>query len=166
MTTSKVFVKICIYYRIWIESYAVIIESIYLLLRKNEPFVWNNKQKEIMYFLKMLLTRVFALRAIDYFENVDNIILSVNVSNAEWKAMLMQKHKHKKHSNKYENELWTNVEKNVNSKKRKCRKLLKAFKKNRFWLCEIHFIVKINVNSFVIQLNQSIVDLSKAFVIW
>ena len=29
---------------------------------------------------------------------------------------------------------------------------------------EIHFVVKINVNTFVIQLNQSIVDLLKAFV--
>ena len=36
-----------------------------------------------MYFLKMILTRAFAFRTIDYFESVDDIIPTVNVSNAE-----------------------------------------------------------------------------------
>ena len=76
----------------------------------------------------------------------------------------MQKHKNKRYLNKYENDLWANVERKYNSKKRKCRKLLKALKKIRFWLYEIYFVVKINVNTFVTQLNQSIVDLSKVFV--
>ena len=128
----------------------MIVEFIYRLLRKNESFVWNNEQKEIMYFLKIILIRVFVLRTIDYFESVDDIILIVNVSNVEWKAILIQKHKNKKHSNKYENKLWTNVEKKYDLEKRKCRKLLKGSKKIRFWLYEIHFIVKINVNTFVI----------------
>ena len=142
----------------------MIVEFIYRLLRKNESFVWNNEQRKTMYFLKMILIRVSTLRSIDYFENVDDIILTMNVSNAEWKAVLMQKHKDKRHSNRYENDLWTNVERKYDSKKRKCRKLLKILKKIRFWLYEIHFVVKIDVNIFVIQLNQSIVDLSKALV--
>ena len=50
-----------------------------------------------------MLTCVFALQTIDYFENVDDTILSVNISNAKDKTMLMQKHKDRKHSNKYEN---------------------------------------------------------------
>ena len=131
--------------------------------KMNRLYEMMNKEKT-MYFLKMILIRVSVLRAIDYFENVDDIILTVNVSNAEWKVVLMQKHKDKKHSNKYENDLWANVERKYDSKKRKCRKLLKILKKIRFWLYEIHFVVKINVNTFVTQLNQSIVDLSKVFV--
>ena len=129
VTIAKTFMKICIYYRIWIESDVVIIEFICRLLRKNKSFVWNNKQEEVMYFLKILLICVFVLRTIDYFENVDNIILTVNVSNSKWKAMLMQKDKNKKHSNKYKSELWTNVEKKYDLRKRKCRKLLTVFKK-------------------------------------
>ena len=156
--------RICIYYRIWIKNYVVIAELIYRLLRKNESFVWNDEQRKTMYFLKIMLIRAFALRAIDYFENVDDIILTMNVSNAEWEAVLMQKYKNKKHLNRYESDLWTNVERKYDSKKRKCRKLLKALKKIRFWLYEVHFVVKINVNIFVTQLNQSIVDLSKVFV--
>ena len=46
--------------------------------------------------------------------------------------MLMQKYKNKKHANKYENELRTNVEKKYDLKKRKCRKLLKLLKKFDF----------------------------------
>ena len=99
VTTAKVFMKICIYYRIWIENYVVIVELIYRLLRKNELFVWNDEQKKTMYFLKMILIRASVLRAINYFENVDDIILTVNISNVEWKAVLMQKHKDKRHSN-------------------------------------------------------------------
>ena len=36
-----------------------------------------------MCFLKIILIRALALRRIDYFENVDDIILIVNVSNAK-----------------------------------------------------------------------------------
>ena len=36
-----------------------------------------------MYFLKIILIRVFCLQTIDYFENVDNIILIVNILNAK-----------------------------------------------------------------------------------
>ena len=36
-----------------------------------------------MYFLKIILTRVFIFRTIDYFESVDDIILTINVSNAK-----------------------------------------------------------------------------------
>ena len=158
VTTAKIFIRICIYYRIWVKNYVVIVEFIYRLLRKNESFVWNDEQKKTIYFLKMILIlsewlwqiRAFVLRTIDYFENADDIILTVNVSNAEWKAVLMQKHKNKKHSNRYESDLWTNVEKKYNSEKRKCRKLLKILKKIRFWLCKIYIVVKINVNIFVI----------------
>ena len=32
-----------------------------------------------MYFWKIILIRVFVLQTIDYFENVDNIILIVNI---------------------------------------------------------------------------------------
>ena len=83
VTTAKIIITICIYYRIWIKNYAIIVELIYRLLRKNESFVWSDEQKETMYFLKMILIRAFVLRTIDYFENADDIILTVNVSNVE-----------------------------------------------------------------------------------
>ena len=83
MTIAKTFMKICIYYRIWMKNYALIVEFIYRLLRKNESFVWNNEQKKIIYFFKMILIRVSTLQTIDYFENVDDIIFIVNISNVE-----------------------------------------------------------------------------------
>ena len=79
ITIAKIFIKIFIYYRIWIKNYTVIVEFIYWLLRKNKSIVWNNKQKETMYFLKIILIRVFVLQTIDYFENVNDIILTINV---------------------------------------------------------------------------------------
>ena len=164
VTAARAFMGICTYYRIWVENYAVVAEPIYRLLRKDEPFVWNDEQREAMYSLKMVLTRAPALRAIDYFENADDIILAVDASNAGWGAVLMQKHKGKRHPNRYESGLWADAERKYDSGKRECRELLKALKKVRFWLYEVHFVVEIDANTLVAQLNQSAADLPGALV--
>ena len=36
-----------------------------------------------MYFLKIILIRAFILQTIDYFENANNIILTMNILNAK-----------------------------------------------------------------------------------
>ena len=48
--------------------------------------------------------------------------------------------------------------------KRECRELLKALKKVRFWLYEMRFIIEIDVNILIIQLNRSAADLSEVLM--
>ena len=45
--------------------------------------------------------------------------------------------------------------------KREYRELLKTLKKIRFWLYEVQFIIEIDVNILIAQLNRSAADLSE-----
>ena len=48
--------------------------------------------------------------------------------------------------------------------KRECRELLKTLKKVRFWLYEVRFIIEIDVNILIAQLNHSVVDFSETLM--
>ena len=50
--------------------------------------------------------------------------------------------------------------------KREYRELLKALKKVRFWLYEVWFIIEIDVNILIAQLNRSAADLSEILMIY
>ena len=52
-------------------------------------------------------------------------------------------------------------ESKYNVTKRKYRELLKTLKKVRFWLYEMRFIIEIDVNILIVQLNRSAADLSE-----
>ena len=45
--------------------------------------------------------------------------------------------------------------------KRECRKLLKTLKKVCFWLYKVRFIIEIDVNTLITQLNRFVVNLFK-----
>ena len=49
--------------------------------------------------------------------------------------------------------------------KRKCRDLLKTLKKVRFWLYEMQFIIEIDANILMTQLNHSVANLLKILII-
>ena len=49
--------------------------------------------------------------------------------------------------------------------KRNNYELLKTLKKVRFWLYEVQFITEIDVNTLIVQLNRSVVDLFKILMI-
>ena len=71
----------------------------------------------------------------------------------------------KNHSSCYESDLWTMFESKYNATERECRELLKTLKKVRFWLYEVWFTIKIDVNILIIQFNRSAADLSEALII-
>ncbi len=62
VTEARAFIRVCIYYRIWIKSFSIITEPIYYLL------------------LKAVLTNVLVLVRIIYSDGVEEIILAVDTS--------------------------------------------------------------------------------------
>ena len=40
-TEAKEFVGLCVYYYLWVKDFAFIAEPIYILFKKNQPFVWG-----------------------------------------------------------------------------------------------------------------------------
>jgi hypothetical protein len=70
----------------------------------------------------------------------------------------------KKHSMRYENEIWSNTKKKYDVIKKKCREIFKILKKIRFYLYDVKFILKINACVLVDQLNRFDTNLSDALV--
>jgi hypothetical protein len=70
----------------------------------------------------------------------------------------------KKHSMRYESEIWSNVEKKYDVIKKKCREILKILKKIHFYFYDVKFILKTNARVLVDQLNRFDTDFSDAFV--
>jgi hypothetical protein len=156
------FIEICVFYRVFIADFAFIAQLIYALLKKNVSFVWKLAQQEVMNIFKIAFINSFALIFIDY-EN-DVIIFAMNASLEDWRAVLMILRNEKKHSIRYENDIWSNAKKKYDVTKKECRDVLKILKKIRFYFYDVKFILKTNARVFVDQLNRSDTNLSDAFV--
>ncbi|KAF7575775.1 Asp-protease-2 domain containing protein [Pyrenophora tritici-repentis] len=74
----RIFLGMCVYYRIWIIGFAIVAEPLFLLLRKNAPFVWLVEQQSAMNFLKEALCNTPALVSIDYSEPLRAIIVAAD----------------------------------------------------------------------------------------
>ena len=81
-----------------------------------------------------------------------------------WKKVFMQIKNKKRHFCKYENEMWNVTETKYDAIKRKCREILKCFKKFRYYLYDVHFILKIDAKILIAQFNCSNTDFSDAFL--
>jgi len=124
------------------------------------------KQQQIMNKLKILLSTELIIQQLDYDSDAKDIILTVNSSKKEWGSCLMQKVKNSQccHVCQYDSGVWTNAESRYDTDKQECRKLLKALKKVHTYLYEVFFIVKLNAQTLVSQLNKSIVDIFDALI--
>ena len=78
--------------------------------------------------------------------------------------MLLQLVQRKKHSLKYESRICSSIKKKYDITKQKLRGILKVLKKVRYWLYGVRFILKIDANILVAQLNQLYTDLRGALV--
>ena len=147
-------------------NFVIIAASIYRLLKNGEFFVWKEKQKTAMNILKLTLTTAPALKSLNYFSLADEIILAVNFSLKKWNAILSQVNSetNKRHFFRYESELWIDSKSRYDAIKRKCRDLLKALKKIRFWLYEMRFIIEIDANTLMTQFNRFAANLSEALI--
>ena len=166
---SKVwaFINVCVYYRIWVMNFVIIVSLIYRFLKNEEFFVWAEEQKDVMNILKLILTIASTLKFLNYSLLVDEIILTVNFSLKKWDVILFQINSQtsKNHSSYYESGLWIMFELTDNVIKREYRELLKALKKVRFWLYEVRFTIEIDVNILIAQFNRSVADFSEVLMI-
>jgi hypothetical protein len=97
------------------------------------------------------------------YEN-DVIILAMNASLENWKKILMILRNEKKHSVRYENEIWSKTKKKYDVIKKKCREIFKILKKIHFYFYDVKFILKINARVLVDQLNRFDTNLFDALV--
>jgi hypothetical protein len=160
-TQARAFIGVCVYYRIWIASFAEIAAPIYELFRKNWVFDWTYECQEAMDTLKTLLTSAPALVTLDFEEGFRPIILAVDASLTGWGGVLMQigRYDERRHPVRYESGHWNRVEASYDATKRECRGVLKALKRCRGWLYGVHFTLETDANVLVAQLNGSASDL-------
>jgi len=163
---AHVFIDLCVYYWLWINRFAIISSSIYDLFKKNIVFLWMLKQQQTMNKLKILLSTELIIQQLDYDSDTKDIILTVNSSKKEWGFCLMQKVKNGQccHVCQYDSGVWTNAKSRYNTDKQECHRLLKALKKVCAYLYEVFFIVELNAQTLVSQLNRSIVDISDVLI--
>ncbi len=78
----------------------------------------------------------------------------------------MQKAKNSRccHVCQYDSGVWTNAESGYDAGKQECHELLKALKKVRAYLYEVFFIVKLDAQTLVSQLNRSAADIPEALI--
>jgi len=161
-----VFINLCIYYWLCINQFVIISSSIYDLFKKNVVFLWMLKQQQIMNKLKILLLTESIIQQLDYDLDTEATILTVNLSKREWEFCLMQKAKNNQchYVCHYNSDVWTNVKAEYNADKQECCRLLKVLKKICTYLYEVFFIVKLNAQTLVSQLNRDAVNIFKAFI--
>jgi len=135
----------------------MIAQPIYSLFRKGEAFAWEETQAQAMETLKLALTTAPALKSIDYTDGAGEIICGVDASGDGWGGVLMQLERNgkRRHPARYESGIWSDVERRYDAGKRECRGVLKMLKKCRGYLYSISFILEINANILVTQLNKS-----------
>jgi hypothetical protein len=98
-----------------------------------------------------------------YYEN-DVIILAMNASFEDWRKILMILRNEKKHSMRYESDIWSNANKKYDVTKKECCDVFKILKKIYFYFYDVKFILKTNARVFVDQLNRFNTNLFDAFV--
>ena len=164
----KAFIKVCMYYWIWILKFVHIAVLIYYLFWDGILFEWVRCQQKAINLLKEQLTTASALKSINYYKDVSDIVFVIDANGHEWGAVLMQyaaELNWKWHPIRYESGVWSPQEAAYDVRWKKCKEILLALKKLWFWLYKVHFVFKVNVNTLVTQLNQAVINLSGTFII-
>ena len=83
----RTFIDVCVYYRIWIINFIIIVFYIHRLFKNEKSFVWTEEQKNNINILKLILTITSILKFLNCFFLTDEIILTVNFSLKKWNAI-------------------------------------------------------------------------------
>ena len=164
---GKAFIGIVVFYRIWIEGFSVIAEPIYRLMKKGVEWKWEEDQIDAMQTLKDKLISAPILCKLHYDpeEGWGMVVLAVDSSLDGWGGTLGQyDDKGRKRVARYESGTWNEAVQKYDATKRECRGLLKCLQKVRFWLYGVHFILELDANTLVAQLNKAATDLPGALV--
>ncbi len=124
---AREFIEICVFYRVFIADFVFIAQSIYALLKKNVSFVWKFAQQEATNTFKIVFINSFVFTFINY--AIDVVILAMNANLENWKKNLMILRNEKKHSMRYESDIWSNAKKNTTSQKKNVVMFLKFEKR-------------------------------------
>jgi hypothetical protein len=161
----RMFLGVCVYYRIWIKDFARKAAPLFDLLKKGAAFEWTIEADNAMECLKQHLTNAPALVSIDYSEPIRRIIISVDGSKKGWGAVLQQEDfQGYKRPVRFESGVWSSSERHWDSGKHECKAMLLALKKFRPWIYGVHFVVETDARTLVDQLNRSATDLPGALV--
>ena len=100
-----------------------------------------------------------------YKNDINDIVLTVNSNLEKWKFCLIQliKNNWQQYVCRYDNELWLDTEFSYNTKK-KCWELLKTLKKIQTYLYRVFFVIKLDTQTLVTQLNRSVTDVSETLI--
>jgi hypothetical protein len=163
----RIWIGMCVYYRLWIKDFSIIAAPLYKLLRKGAKFQWTEDQQDAMDILKLHLVAPPALVPIICTEMpMREVILAVDASMKGWGSVLMQEAPDKKRRNivRYDSGVFSEVEQKYDAVKRECRAAAKALKAVRFYLYGIQFVLETDALTLVAQLNRSATDVPGSVV--
>jgi hypothetical protein len=161
----RMFLGVCVYYRIWIQDFARHAQPLFELLRKNKLFEWSSGAAVAMEHLKKSITTAPALISVDYSEPLRIVVISVDGSKKGWGAVLQQLSiDGKMHPVRFESGVWSKSEQNWDSGKHECKAMLLALKRFRPWIYGIHFTVETDSRTLIAQLNRSATDLPGSLI--
>ena len=130
----RMFVGICVYYRIWVPSFAIRAKPLFRLLRAHVEWEWGNEQEQAMYELKSYIISAPALATVDQ-KSGGMIYISVDASSEGAGAVLEQVGADgKRHPCRFESTVWSRAESSWHSTKQECRAVLWALKKFKLWI--------------------------------
>ena len=162
----QTFIELCVYYWLWIKKFVMITVSIYNLFKKNHIFDWRTEEQKVINCLKIVLSTQSIIQSLIYDDDTDKIILTVNSSLKSWGFCLMQVTKNQQHQHvyRYNNKTWSSVKSLYNAEKQECQELLKALRKVRIYLYEMLFVIELNTQTLVTQLNRSAADILSVLI--
>jgi hypothetical protein len=102
---ARTFIRMAVYYKVFVKNFAVIAALIYFLMRKEIRFTWDTEQQLAIDILKMVIITALALVILDYNPETEEIILAVNFNLKGWGATLSQIVSKYKHLSRYKSGL-------------------------------------------------------------
>lgn len=159
-TTKEVrmFLGICVYYRIWVFCFAIVAKPLFKLLKTDQEWEWGESQNTAMETLKASITKAPALMTPDY-KTGGRLYMSVDASQEGAGAVLEQIGPDgKRHPCRFESTMWSEAESKWHSTKLECRAVLWGLKKFRIWLYGRQFTIETDAQTLIAQLNRSSAD--------
>jgi hypothetical protein len=164
VTEVRAFLGICVYYRIWVHSFAIRAKPLFTLLKNDVQWTWGELQKKAMATLKSYITSAPALMTPDY-KTGGMIFVGVDASKEGGGAVLEQIGRDgKRHPCRFESTLWSKTESTWHSTKLECKAVVWALKRFRVWLYGQHFTIETDAQTLIAQLNRSSAEVPGAIM--
>jgi hypothetical protein len=106
---ARAFVRVAVYYKVFIKNFAIIAAPIYSLIKKKIRFAWNTEQQLTINTFKMAIIIVFTLVILNYSPEAREIILTVDFNLKRWGATLFQIVSKYRYPSRYKSDFWTEV---------------------------------------------------------